>query len=294
MMPEAAAAGGGGFPDRGRGVLRMPAEPHGAKVSCTGRVNGHRDAIRAGLAGAVGTPHRAGAADARDHQALPGRPRERPRRLRGGRRARCTRCSARTAPARRRSRTSSPASTGPTRARSCSTASRSRSRSPRQAIDAGRLHGPPAVPARRALHRRREHHPRRPARRRAQAARRPERRRGQVRELGERYGLPVDPHARIWQLSVGEQQRVEILKALYQDARDPDPRRADRGAHARGGRHALRHAPPDGRRGPDGHLHLAQAARGDGGLRPRHRAPRRPPDRHRPDRRSDAPSRSPR
>jgi simple sugar transport system ATP-binding protein len=42
---------------------------------------------------------------------------------------------------------------------------------------------------------------------------------GEVRSLGERYGLPVDPHAHIWQLSVGEQQRVEILKALYQDAR---------------------------------------------------------------------------
>jgi simple sugar transport system ATP-binding protein len=33
--------------------------------------------------------------------------------------------------------------------------------------------------------------------------------------LGEEYGLPVDPTARIWQLSVGEQQRVEILKLLY-------------------------------------------------------------------------------
>jgi simple sugar transport system ATP-binding protein len=41
----------------------------------------------------------------------------------------------------------------------------------------------------------------------------------QVRELGERYGLPVDPRAHVWQLSVGEQQRVEILSALYQDAR---------------------------------------------------------------------------
>jgi len=40
-----------------------------------------------------------------------------------------------------------------------------------------------------------------------------------VRELSLRYGLAVDPRARIWQLSVGEQQRVEILKALYQDAR---------------------------------------------------------------------------
>jgi len=38
-------------------------------------------------------------------------------------------------------------------------------------------------------------------------------------QLGEKYGLPVDPGARIWQLSVGEQQRVEILKLLYRDAK---------------------------------------------------------------------------
>jgi ABC-type uncharacterized transport system ATPase subunit len=40
-----------------------------------------------------------------------------------------------------------------------------------------------------------------------------------VAELSRRYGLAVEPRARIWQLSLGEQQRVEILKALYQDAR---------------------------------------------------------------------------
>ena len=40
-----------------------------------------------------------------------------------------------------------------------------------------------------------------------------------VAGLGERYGVAVDPRARIWQLSVGEQQRVEILKALYREAR---------------------------------------------------------------------------
>jgi general nucleoside transport system ATP-binding protein len=40
-----------------------------------------------------------------------------------------------------------------------------------------------------------------------------------VTELGRRYSLAVDPRARIWQLSVGEQQRVEILKALYREAR---------------------------------------------------------------------------
>src|SRR5262249_13174878 len=40
-----------------------------------------------------------------------------------------------------------------------------------------------------------------------------------VARLSELYGLAVDPRASIWQLSVGEQQRVEILKALYRDAR---------------------------------------------------------------------------
>jgi simple sugar transport system ATP-binding protein len=40
----------------------------------------------------------------------------------------------------------------------------------------------------------------------------------QVAELSERFGLKVDPRARIWQLSVGEQQRVEILKMLYRGA----------------------------------------------------------------------------
>jgi ABC-type uncharacterized transport system ATPase subunit len=36
-----------------------------------------------------------------------------------------------------------------------------------------------------------------------------------IAQLGQRFGLHVDPKARIWQLSVGEQQRVEILKMLY-------------------------------------------------------------------------------
>jgi general nucleoside transport system ATP-binding protein len=40
-----------------------------------------------------------------------------------------------------------------------------------------------------------------------------------VAELGEQYGLAVDPRAKIWQLSLGEQQRVEILKALYRESR---------------------------------------------------------------------------
>ncbi|MCS7071030.1 MAG: ATP-binding cassette domain-containing protein, partial [Anaerolinea sp.] len=37
-------------------------------------------------------------------------------------------------------------------------------------------------------------------------------------ELSEKYTLKVNPHRPIWQLSVGEQQRVEILRALYKGA----------------------------------------------------------------------------
>jgi simple sugar transport system ATP-binding protein len=39
-----------------------------------------------------------------------------------------------------------------------------------------------------------------------------------IAELSERYGLGVDPYAKIEQVSVGMQQRVEILKMLYRNA----------------------------------------------------------------------------
>jgi len=42
--------------------------------------------------------------------------------------------------------------------------------------------------------------------------------RDRVQELSERFGLAVDPEARIDKISVGQQQRVEILKALYRGA----------------------------------------------------------------------------
>ena len=41
----------------------------------------------------------------------------------------------------------------------------------------------------------------------------------QVAELAERFGLSTDPDAEVWQLSMGERQRVEILKALWRDAK---------------------------------------------------------------------------
>ncbi len=38
-----------------------------------------------------------------------------------------------------------------------------------------------------------------------------------IEELAERYGLEIDPQALVWQLSVGQRQRLEIIKALYRD-----------------------------------------------------------------------------
>jgi ABC-type uncharacterized transport system ATPase subunit len=43
--------------------------------------------------------------------------------------------------------------------------------------------------------------------------------RRQVAELAERHGLPIDPVVRVKDLAVGVRQRLEILKALYRNAR---------------------------------------------------------------------------
>jgi len=39
-----------------------------------------------------------------------------------------------------------------------------------------------------------------------------------IAKISKSYGLYVDPSVKVWQLSVGEQQRVEIIKALYHGA----------------------------------------------------------------------------
>ncbi|MBN1877479.1 MAG: ABC transporter ATP-binding protein [Anaerolineae bacterium] len=39
-----------------------------------------------------------------------------------------------------------------------------------------------------------------------------------IRDISKHYNLKVDPKAYVWQLSVGEQQRVEILKLIYRGA----------------------------------------------------------------------------
>lgn len=43
--------------------------------------------------------------------------------------------------------------------------------------------------------------------------------RAKLLHIADRFGLPVSPDAKVSTLSVGERQRVEILKALYRDAR---------------------------------------------------------------------------
>jgi ABC-type uncharacterized transport system ATPase subunit len=43
--------------------------------------------------------------------------------------------------------------------------------------------------------------------------------RARIHEIGERYGLDVDPDARVEDLGVGDRQRVEILKVLYRGAK---------------------------------------------------------------------------
>jgi general nucleoside transport system ATP-binding protein len=47
----------------------------------------------------------------------------------------------------------------------------------------------------------------------------PKRMAEQVAELGDRFGLPIDPTARVSDLSMGEKQRVEILRLLQRQSR---------------------------------------------------------------------------
>src|SRR5260370_25380613 len=38
-----------------------------------------------------------------------------------------------------------------------------------------------------------------------------------LREVSNLYGLPLDPKREVWRLSVGERQRIEIVRALMQN-----------------------------------------------------------------------------
>ena len=102
-----------------------------------------------------------------------------------------------------------------------------------------------------------------------------------VRELSGRFGLAVDPGALVSDITVGQQQRVEILKALYRERRPAHPRRADSRAHAAGGAGAVRDRPQPSGRGDVDHLHQPQAQRGARDRRPDHGAAARQDDRDR-------------
>ena len=91
-----------------------------------------------------------------------------------------------------------------------------------------------------------------------------------VREISDRYGLAVDPSARIQDITVGQQQRVEILKALYREADILVLDEPTAVADTTGGAGSLRgRAFAHGAR-QVGHLHLAQAERGARDRRPDH------------------------
>ena len=96
-----------------------------------------------------------------------------------------------------------------------------------------------------------------------------------VQPFLDRLGATFSPATPVSRLSLAQQQIVEIAKALSLEIAPGYPRRADLEPADRRNRQAAR-----GDRRPQGarhlgHLHLAPAARGGRGLRPRHRAARR-------------------
>ena len=106
--------------------------------------------------------------------------------------------------------------------------------------------------------------------------------------LFDQLGVKLDPDRIARGLSIADQQIVEIAKALSaRGARDRDGR-ADRRAHADGGRAALRRRRDAARPGRRGALHLAPARRGLRALPARHRDARRPPRARPSGRRDDA------
>ena len=89
------------------------------------------------------------------------------------------------------------------------------------------------------------------------------------------YGLDIDPARPVHTLSVGEMQRVEIIRALLTKPATADPGRADLGADAAGGGKAVRGAQEAGVRGLQHPVHQPQAARDPRAVQRLHRAARR-------------------
>ena len=114
------------------------------------------------------------------------------------------------------------------------------------------------------------------------------RRTQRVRELAEQFKFEIDPEALIADITVGQQQRVEILKALYRKA---DILILDEPTAVLTPQEALELF-DDPRatckeRGHVDHLHHPQAERGARDRRPDQRAAPRQEDRHCPARRRD-------
>ena len=90
----------------------------------------------------------------------------------------------------------------------------------------------------------------------------------QLRAFMKTMPFQVEPTALVRNLAAGEKQKVEILKQLYLPPQGADPRRADLGADAAGGRRDAGRGARHVHRGPaeraDDH---AQVPRGDGLLR---------------------------
>ena len=105
--------------------------------------------------------------------------------------------------------------------------------------------------------------------------------RRRIRELGEQYGLEVDPDALVEDLGRGRPPARRDPQGPLPGRPDPHPRRAHRRPGAAGGRRALRRPARAQGRGPVDHLHLAQARRGAERRRRHHRDPAGHHRRHR-------------
>ena len=90
--------------------------------------------------------------------------------------------------------------------------------SAQDAIDARHRDGAPALHAHPGHDGRREHRARHRADARRGSSSTTARRTSRVRELAQSFNFAIDPDARVHDITVGQQQRVEILKALYRRA----------------------------------------------------------------------------
>ena len=125
-----------------------------------------------------------------------------------------------------------------------------------------RRHGAPALHARPDAHRGRERGARARADARTASLDRARAARERESAVARETGLVVEPAPAVADLTVGEAQRVEILKVALPRREDPDPRRADRRAVAARGARAVGGAAPLAGQGRHGRAHHAQARRG--------------------------------